>query len=121
MRRTDGRSLRAVPGADEVIPSSLLGYGATAHSAGNPGIGNIITNLVLSTRHNIYTSEIPMKYIEGKTLPFREIQDQLQTDYHIMLLGYVRGDDFQINPPRGTELRIGDELIYVGDHPIDDT
>lgn len=108
-------------GADEVIPSSLLGYGAAAHSAGNPGIGNIITNLVLSTRHNIYTSEIPMKYIEGKTLPFRDIQDQLQTDYHIMLLGYVRGDDFQINPPRGTELRIGDELIYVGDHPIDDT
>jgi hypothetical protein len=106
-------------GADEVIPSSLLGYGVVAHTAGNPGIGEIVTNLVLSTRDNLYTSEIPMRYIKGETIPFREFQQKLQDDYDIMLLGYMRNGDFNINPPRGTELRIGDDLIYIGDHKIE--
>lgn len=106
-------------GADEVIPSSLLGYGVVAHSAGNPGVGDIISNLVLATRHNLYTSEIPMQYIEGKTLPFHEFQDRLQKDYRVMLLGYIRDDQFKINPPNETELRIGDELIYIADEPIE--
>ncbi|MFB6371697.1 MAG: ion transporter [Bradymonadaceae bacterium] len=108
-------------GANEVIPSSLLGYGAVAHSAGNPGIGEIVTNLVLSTRHNLYTSEIPMRYIQGETMRFRELQNTLQEDYEIMLLGYVRGDEFRLNPPRPTDLRIGDELIYIGDERIEDS
>ncbi len=106
-------------GADEVIPSSLLGYGAVAHTAGNPGIGDIVTNLVLSTRHNLYTSELPMHYIEGEELPFRELQQRLQDDYDIMLLGYIRGDDFRLNPPKGTTLRVNDELIYLGDERIE--
>jgi len=106
-------------GADEVILSSLLGYGVVAHSAGNPGVGDIISNLVLATRHNLYTSEIPMRYIEGKTLRFHRFQDTLQKDYRVMLLGYIRDGEFRINPPKPTELRIGDELIYIADTPID--
>jgi voltage-gated potassium channel len=106
-------------GADEVIPSSLLGYGVVAHTAGNPGIGDIVTNLVLSTRDNLYTSGIPMRYIQGETILFQELQRKLQDDYEIMLLGYVHGDEFNLNPPRPTELRIGDELIYIGDHRIE--
>ncbi len=105
-------------GADEVIPSSLLGYGVVAHTAGNPGIGDVVTNLVLSTRDNLYTSEIPMRYIQGETLPFHDLQQTLQADYDIMLLGYMRNGDFRINPPKGTELRIGDDLIYIGDERI---
>lgn len=106
-------------GADEVIPSSLLGYGVVAHSAGNPGVGDIISNLVLATRQNVYASEIPMRYIEGKTLPFRDFQDQFREDYRAMLLGYVRHGEFNINPAETTELRIGDELVYIADEEIE--
>jgi voltage-gated potassium channel len=109
----------ASAGADEVIPSSLLGYGAIAHTASNPGIGDIVTNLVLATRQNLYTSEIPMHYIQGETLPFDQLQQTLREDYSILLMGYIRGGEFRINPPKEAELRIGDELIYIGDEDLD--
>lgn len=107
-------------GADEVVPSSLLGYGVVAHSAGNPGIGNVASNLMLATRNNLYTSGIPMEYIDGETILFRDLQRRLQDERDVLLLGFIRGEQFHINPPKPTQVRIGDDLVYVGDSRLED-
>ena len=107
-------------GADEVIPSSLLGYGVIAHSADNPGIGAIVSDLMLATRDNLYTTSLPMRYVEGETIPFSELQQRFKQDHQALLIGFRRDDTYNLNPTYPVELRISDELIYLADDPIDE-
>jgi hypothetical protein len=107
-------------GADEVIPSSLLGYGVIAHSADNPGIGAVVSDLMLATRDNLYTSDIPMKYIEGEEILFSKLQRQIQDEYDALVIGFRRNGDYNLNPARPVKLRISDDLVYLADHSLDE-
>jgi voltage-gated potassium channel len=108
-----------VAGADEVIPSSLLGYSIMAHTTSNPGVSTALSNLVLASGQNLYTSRLPVSLLDGQEMPFSRLQDKLREQYGALLLGLVHHDSLRLNPPSDEKVYVNDEIVYLGTRPID--
>ncbi len=102
-------------GANEVLATALVGNSLMAHTAVNPGVSPVLNILLLTARDNIYTSHIPSGLIEGKTLPFDELQDLLQIKHQVLLIGLVRRGEVVLNPDREFPIVLADQIIYIGD------
>ncbi len=105
-------------GADEVLATALVGNSLLAHTAVNPGVSPVLNILLLTARDNIYTSHIPVGIIQGKTLPFDDLQDELQINYKILLIGIVRAGEVILNPDRELPIVLNDQIIYIGDEVL---
>lgn len=107
-----------VSGADEVIPSSLLGYSIMAHTTINPGVSSALSNLVLASGQNLYTSRLPPSVLDGDDMEFSRLQDLLREKYGALLLGLVHHDELRLNPPGSKKIYVNDEIIYLGSSKI---
>lgn len=105
-------------GADEVLATALIGNSIMAHMASNPGVGGVMTNLLLATRNNIYTSPMPIGLMDGQTLPFRELQDKTRAKYGVLVLGLSRHGQLHLNPDPEFATLLNDDLVYLGDKMI---
>lgn len=108
----------SVAGADEVLATALVGNSLLAHTAGNPGVGHVLNDLLLATRNNIYTSPIPVSLIEGKTLTFDALQKKLRAQEEILVIGVVHGGKMVINPDPEAPVFVEDQIIYIGDRQL---
>lgn len=106
-------------GADEVLATALIGNSIMAHMASNPGVGGVMSNLLLATRNNIYTSPMPVKLMQGKVLPFKELQALVRKELGVLVIGINRHDQLHINPDPDMGVLIGDDLVYLGDKSIE--
>ncbi len=105
-----------VAGADEVIETSRLGSSLLAHTAGNPGIGVVISELLLATSANLYADNIP-KEIMDEDMTFGGLRETLRTKFDVLVIGFVHEEDLNLNPKDGATVEKNDKLIYIGaDH-----
>jgi voltage-gated potassium channel len=103
-----------VAGADEVIETYRLGSSLLAHTAGNPGVGSVVTNLMLASHNNVYAGNLPAELVEGEMLVFEDVQELLRREYGILVVGVVHKDEMELNPPPQTEVFAGDRIVYIG-------
>lgn len=105
-----------VAGADEVIETSRLGSSLLAHTAGNPGIGVVISELLLATSANLYTDKIPPEMVEDD-MNFGSLRASLRDRFEILTIGYVHEGKLKLNPKDSDRITDEDKLIYIGaDH-----
>ncbi len=105
-------------GADEIIASALLSYSLMAHTAANPGVGSALSDLMLATRQNVYTSHLPIGVIEGELIEFRELRHRMHEDYDVLVVGLLHQGEMQMNPPPETDVYANDEIVYIGHREI---
>lgn len=108
-----------VAGANEVIETSRLGSSLLAHTAGNPGVGTVITNLMLASRNNVYAASLPPAFIEGRVLTFAELQDRARDEFEILVIGVVHNDKMSLNPPAEQSVYAADRMVYIGPKNLD--
>ncbi|MGM0556646.1 MAG: ion transporter [Myxococcota bacterium] len=108
-----------VAGADEVVPSSLLGYSVMAHTTSNPGVSSPLSNLVMASGQNLYTSRLPVSLLDGQEMPFSRLQDRLREESGALLLGLVHQDKLKLNPPGDEKVYVNDEIVYLASKSID--
>lgn len=107
-----------IAGADEVLATALVGNSLLAHTATNPGIGSILSDLLLATRNNIYTSPMPNSMIEGELLTFQVLQDKLRLEHGVMLIGILHNEKLRLNPDGEQPVFLEDQIVYIGDHRL---
>lgn len=108
----------SVAGADEVLATALVGNSLLAHTAGNPGVGHVLNDLLLATHNNIYTSPVPVQLIEGKTLTFNALQKKLRAQEGLLVIGVVHAGEMCINPDPDAPVFVEDHLIYIGNRQL---
>lgn len=108
----------SVAGADEVLATALVGNSLLAHTAGNPGVGHVLNDLLLATHNNIYTSPVPVQLIEGKTLTFNALQKKLRAQEGLLVIGVVHAGEMCINPDPDAPVFVEDQLIYIGNRQL---
>jgi len=101
-------------GADEVIETYRLGFSLLAHAVRQPGTGHTLSGVALTGMQNVYVGHAPEHAI---TLPavFSEVSIALKKATGALLLGYrdpVTGIE-RVNPPTGTTVPKGAELVYL--------
>ena len=106
-------------GADEIIPSALLGYSVIARSATNPGVGIALSELVLASGQNLYTSPLPVELIEGELLEFHELRQRLRDEYDVLLVGSVHRGKLVMNPDPDTDIYANDQIVYIGESSLE--
>jgi voltage-gated potassium channel Kch len=111
---TENYEHATVAGANEVIETSRLGSSLLAHTAGNPGVGTVITNLMLASRNNVYSAGLPAAFIEGRPLSFKELQQRARKDYEVLVIGVVHNEKMTLNPPPSHRIYAGDKMVYIG-------
>ena len=102
-----------VAGADEVIETSRLGSSLLAHTAGNPGIGMVMSELLLATGSNLYTDRIPKKMC-SEEMDFGEIRKSLRGEFDVLVIGFVHQGKLNLNPADEDRLTENDKLVYIG-------
>jgi voltage-gated potassium channel len=107
-----------VAGADEVVPSSLLGYSVMAHTTSNPGVSGALSNLVLASGQNLYTSQLPVSILDDEEMEFWRLQDKLRDEHGALLLGLVHHDELRLNPPGSEKVYVDDEIVYLATRSI---
>lgn len=105
-------------GANEVMATALVGNSLIAHTASNPGVGSILTDLLLATKNNIYTSPMPMGLIEGKTLLFKTLQEVVRNHHGVLVIGVVQHGEIRMNPDPDFPVLLGDDLVYLGSQQL---
>ncbi len=107
-----------VAGADEVIETSRIGSSLLAHTAGNPGVGQVISNLVLASRNNVYSAHLPGDFMEGRKMTFEELQDRGRDELGVLVIGIVHEGAMQLNPEAYTRVFANDLMVYIGPKSI---
>jgi voltage-gated potassium channel len=105
-------------GADEVIPSALLSYSIIAHTAGNPGVGGALSDLLLASRQNVYTSDLPVELFDSSDLEFREVRSRMHEERNVMVVGVVHQGVLNMNPPASSKVYLNDDIVYIGPENI---
>lgn len=108
-----------VAGADEVIETTRLGSSLLAHTAGNPGVGNVISNLVLASRNNVYAANLPTDFLQGQSLSFAELQDKGREEYGVLVIGVVHNGQMLLNPAGKHDIYMGDKMVYIGPRTLE--
>lgn len=107
-----------VAGSNEVLATALVGNSLLAHTAVNPGVGSILSDILLATRHNIYTSPIPSPLLEGKLIIFGELQELLRKDHDVLLMGIIQKEQIKLNPDPQHPVFLEDKIIYLGSRQL---
>ena len=105
-------------GANEVLATALVGNSLLAHTAANPGVGSILSDLLLATRNNIYTTVVPIGLIEGELLTFRVVRERIRAEYDVLLMGIIHQGDIVLNPKDHHPVFVDDRIIYVAAQPL---
>jgi voltage-gated potassium channel len=105
-------------GADEVIPSALLSYSVIAHTAGNPGVGGALSDLLLASRQNVYTTDLPVELFGSNELEFREVRNRLHEERNLLVVGVVHKGVLTMNPPANLKVYLNDDIVYIGPENI---
>jgi voltage-gated potassium channel len=103
-----------IAGANEVMETARLGSSLLAHASINPGVGSIVRNLIYASGNNIYTSQLPATFLEGRRFTFREIQTRARDEFGILVVGVEHKDELQINPDPAFDVYQGDRIVYIG-------
>ncbi len=103
-----------VAGADEVIETSRLGSSLLAHTAGNPGVASVVTNLMLASRNNVYAGSLPSELVEGKLLKFEDVQQIARDEFGVLVVGTIHKGEMQLNPEPDSRVYAGDRIVYIG-------
>jgi voltage-gated potassium channel len=106
-------------GADEVIPSALLSYSIIAHTAGNPGVGGALSDLLLASRQNVYTSDLPVELFGSSELEFREVRERMHEERKVIVVGVVHQGALHMNPPADLKVYLNDDIVYIGPENIE--
>ena len=101
-------------GADEVIETSRLGSSLLAHTAGNPGVGEVIASLVLASRNNVYSAHLPSTFIEGASMTFAQLQDRAREELGVLVIGVVHKEEMTLNPVGSRHIYANDRMVYIG-------
>lgn len=107
-----------VAGADEVIPSALMAYSIIAHTAGNPGVGVAMSDLMLASRQNVYTSDLPVELFGSEKLEFREVRRRMHEEVGVLVVGVIHKGILQMNPPADTRVYLNDDIVYIGQESL---
>ncbi len=105
-------------GADEVLASSLISNGLLAHTAASPGVSAVISDPLMPTEVNLYTSPLPLEMLEGNTLPSGELQRKLRDKHGALLIGIIRRGERKLNPGLEPPVLANDALICLNRSPI---
>lgn len=108
-----------IAGSDEVIETSRVGSSLLAHTAGNPGVGSVVTNLILASKNNIYAGRLPGEFVTGESLTFAEVQKRARDEFGILVVGTVHHDEMELNPEPDTPVYVGDTIVYIGPRSLD--
>ncbi len=103
-----------IAGADEVIETARVGCSMIAHTAGNPGVGTIVSDLVITSGDNIYASTLPVELMDGDQMDFRALQRRAQDDLGILIIGVEHKGVKSLNPPPTMPVFLSDKIIYMG-------
>jgi voltage-gated potassium channel len=106
-----------IAGADEVIETSRLGSSLLAHTAGNPGIGVVVSELLLATSSNLYTDNIPHEII-GEKMTFGELREKLREKFDVLVIGFVHEEELNLNPKDAACIKKNDKLVYIGSQHV---
>ena len=103
-------------GADEVIPSTRLGYSMLSHSIAERGSANVVNSIISAETHNIYLNAPS----DGYSLPrsFGNVQQDYKAAYDVLVLGIRRNGVDMINPPITENVLLTDDIIYISNTPI---
>lgn len=110
----ENREHAVVAGANEVIETSRLGSSLLAHTAGNPGVSDVIASLLLASRNNVYSTHLPSKFIEGKALTFEELQDRGREELGVLVIGIIHKGEMTLNPIGSRSIYANDHMVYIG-------
>lgn len=105
-------------GADEVLATALVGNSLLAHTASNPGVSSVLSNLLLATNNNIYTSPIPVQFIQGQTLVFQQLQQIVREKLGVLIIGIVQGGELRLNPDPQFPVLLNDDIVYLGNQAL---
>ncbi|QDG50500.1 hypothetical protein FIV42_07070 [Persicimonas caeni] len=108
-----------VAGADEVIPSALMAYSIIAHTAGNPGVGVAMSDLLLASKQNVYTADLPVELFGTEELQFREVRRRMHEERGVLVVGVLHQGILQMNPPADTRVYLNDDIVYIGQELLD--
>lgn len=102
-------------GADEVIATTRLGFNLLAHAVTEPGTGNIMSDIVSVSAHNLYVGSRPEGVPAGT---FGEVSRAVRKQTGALVLGArIKGQDL-INPRDGTFIPADAQLLYVADRRV---
>lgn len=103
-----------IAGADEVIETSRLGSSLLAHMAGNPGLGIVVSELLLATNSNLYTDMIPAE-LQKNELTFGELRLSMREKFGVLTIGFMHQKNLNINPSDNEKIYENDKVVYIGE------
>lgn len=100
-------------GADEVIETYRLGFSLLAHAVSEPGSADTLSAVGMRGEQNVYIGAAPDDIV--LPMAFVDVSVALRRGRGALLLGYrAPGSDVErINPPDGTQIPAGAELVYL--------
>jgi voltage-gated potassium channel len=100
--------------ADEIIVSGALTSNLLVRAALDPGVTQLVSDLLSTAGHELYLTPAPPAVI-GKT--FLDVLLLLKRDHNVLLVA-LQGDDGALltNPPAGQQIQAGDRLYLIAEH-----
>lgn len=101
-------------GADEVIETTLLGFSLLAHAVKEPGTARLMGQVASPDFQSLYVGAGPTEPIV-----FGDLARDLRARFGVLIIGVRQDGEDLVNPPVGTIVPAGAEVLYLARLPVD--